>query len=132
MNGNTLWAGAITKEMQNVKVAFNILPDGTRALIGHQFVQCHVVFNNKMKDFRCKTRLVARCHMTKEPETITYDSTVSTETVRIALMVAALNDLEVKPSDILNAYVQVTVTGKVWTTSGLEFSKDAGKECSDC
>ena len=34
--------------------------------------------------------------MTKEITTITYSSVVSTETVRIALMIAALNDLEIK------------------------------------
>ena len=42
-------------------------------------------------------------------------------------MMAALNDLEVKSGDILNAYVQAPVTEKVWTTLGPEFSKDAGK-----
>ena len=56
--------------------------------------------------------------MTKAPATIMYASIVSTETVRIALMVAALNDLEVKSDDILNAYIQGSVTEKVWTTLG--------------
>ena len=27
-NGNTLWADAISKEMENVRVAFEVLPDG--------------------------------------------------------------------------------------------------------
>ena len=40
---------------------------------------------------------------------------------------ATLNDLEVKSSDILNAYVQALVTEKVWTTLGAEFGKDARK-----
>ena len=71
--------------------------------------------------------LVARGHMTKALATITYASIVSRETVRIALMIATLIDLEVKSGDILNAYVQVPVTEKVWTTLGPEFSKDARK-----
>ena len=43
--------------------------------------------------------------MTDVPPTITYSSVVGRETVRIALTLAALNDLEVKVADIMNAYV---------------------------
>ena len=38
-NGNTLWADAISKEMENVRVAFEVLPDSKSTPIGHQFVQ---------------------------------------------------------------------------------------------
>ena len=55
-----------------------------------------------MEDFRCKARLVAGGHMTKAPATITYASVVSRETVRIALLMAALNDLNVKVGDVLS------------------------------
>ena len=65
--------------------------------------------------------------MAKAPATIMYASLVSRETVRIALMTAALNDLEVKSGNILIAYVQAPVTEKVWTALGREFGKDAKK-----
>ena len=65
--------------------------------------------------------------MTKAPVSIIYASVVSRESVRIALMIAAFNDLEVKLGDILNAYAQAPMTEKVWTTQGPEFSKDAIK-----
>ena len=65
--------------------------------------------------------------MTQDPAAITYASIVSKETVRMALMIAALNDFEVKSSDILNAHVQASITEKVWTTLGPEFSKDVKK-----
>ena len=42
-------------------------------------------------------------------------------------MIATLNDLEVKPGNILNAYIQVPITEKVWTTLGPEIGKDAKK-----
>ena len=42
-------------------------------------------------------------------------------------MIATLNDLEVKVSNILNAYVQAPVLEKVWTTLCLEFDRDARK-----
>ena len=37
-NGNTFWANATSKEMENVSVAFKVLPDGKPVPIGHQFV----------------------------------------------------------------------------------------------
>ena len=40
---------------------------------------------------------------------------------------AALNDLEVKVGDILNAYITAPITEKVWTVLGAEFGRDAGK-----
>ena len=43
--------------------------------------------------------------MTEAPSAITYASVVSRETVRIALTLAALNDLDVQCGDVLNAYV---------------------------
>ena len=63
-NGNTLWADTVSIEMENVRVAFEILPDGKSVPICHQFVQCHVVFDIKMEDFICKARFKAN-NMTK-------------------------------------------------------------------
>ena len=37
-NGNTLWADTISKETENVRVAFEVLPDRKPVPIGHQFV----------------------------------------------------------------------------------------------
>ncbi len=65
--------------------------------------------------------------MTKAPATITYASVVSRETVHIALLMAALNDLNVKVGDVFNAYITAPITEKVWTVLGSEFGIDAGK-----
>ncbi len=72
-----------------------------------------MIFDIKMEDFRRKARLVAGGHMTKAPATITYASIVSCETVHIALLMAALNDLNVKVGDVLNAYITAPITEKV-------------------
>ncbi len=126
-NGNTFWADAIAKEMKDICVAFKILLDGQSAPIGYQKIPCHMIFDIKMDNFRHKARLVAGGHMTKAPATITYASIVSCETVRIALLMAALNDLNVKVGDVLNAYITAPITEKVWTVLGPEFGIDAGK-----
>jgi hypothetical protein len=65
--------------------------------------------------------------MIKAPATITYASVVSCETVRIALSMAALNDLKVKVGDVLIAYITAPITKKVLTVLGPEFGIDAGK-----
>jgi hypothetical protein len=65
--------------------------------------------------------------MTKAPATITYASVVSCETVHIALLMAALNHLNVKVGDVLNAYITAPITEKVCTVLGPEFGSDAGK-----
>ncbi len=74
-----------------------------------------------------KARRVAGGHMTGAPMIMTYASVVSRETVRIALTLAAFNDLEVKVADILNAYISAPIKEKVWCALGPEFSSNAGK-----
>jgi hypothetical protein len=126
-NGNTLWVDAIAKQMKEVCIAFNILPDGHSVPIGYQKIPCHMIFEVKMEDLRQKARLVAGGHRTKAPVTITYASVVSRETMRLALTIASLNDLKVKVGDVLNAYITAPVKDKVWTVLGPEFGHDAGK-----
>ena len=57
-NGNTQWADTIKREMENVGVAFRIFEDGEVIPIGYQKVRCHMIFDIKQEDFRCKACLV--------------------------------------------------------------------------
>ncbi len=126
-NGNTLWADAIKKEMANVRLAFRITDDGEVIPPGYQRIRCHMIFDIKQEDFRRKARLVAGGHTTTAPATITYASVVSRESVRIALLLAALNDVEVKTADIENAYITAPNSEKIYTVLGPEFGSDEGK-----
>jgi hypothetical protein len=126
-NGNTFWANAIAKEMKEVCIAFNIIPDGHVATIGYQHIPCHMIFDVKMEDFWQKARLVAGGYKTKAPATITYASVVLRETMHLALTIGALNDLKVEVGDVLNAYITASVKEKVWTVLGPEFRHDTGK-----
>jgi hypothetical protein len=65
--------------------------------------------------------------MIKAPVTIAYASVVSCETLCITLLLAALNDFNVKVGDVRNAYITSPITKKVWTLLGPEFGIDAGK-----
>ena len=81
-----------------------------------------------MEAFRRKSRYVAHGNMTEAPATLGYASVVSRESVRIALTIAPLNDLEVKTEDIKNVYLTVPVTEKNWTALVPEFDQDCGKK----
>jgi hypothetical protein len=119
----TYWFEAIQKEMKNVRVAFKFLEPGEKVPIGYKWIRCHLVFDVKM-DFTRKARYVAGGHMTDPPSTLTYSSVVSRDSVRIALMLAALNDVELLAADIGNAYLNVPTRERVYTTAGLEFGAE--------
>ena len=86
-----------------------------------------MIFDIKMEDFQQKARLVAGGHVTKAPATMTYASVVGRDTVKIALLLVAPNNLNVKVNDVLNAYITAPMTEKIWTVLWPEFESDAGK-----
>ena len=79
------------------------------------------------ENFRRKARMVAGGHTTETPAVLTYSSVVSRDSVRIALTIAALNDLSVLSCDIQNAYLTAKCREKIWTRAGPEFGSDQGK-----
>jgi len=113
-NGDTKWTDSISKEMTNVRVVFDILKEGVRAPIGQKQIKYHLIFDVKMKDFRRKVQLVAGGHMTNTPKCMTYSSVAGRETVRVALTIAALNNLQVKSGDVMNAYVTAHCSEDIW------------------
>ena len=46
--GTTFWRDAIAKEMKNVMLAFNFRDDKNVMPIGHQKIDCHMIFDEKM------------------------------------------------------------------------------------
>ena len=64
-----------------------------------------MIFDVKV-DLTRKARFVAGGHWTAAPTQLTYSSVVTRESVRIAFLLAALNDLEILAADIGNAYLQ--------------------------
>ena len=101
--------------MVAVNVAFKFLDDDDVVPPGYRKVHgSHLIFDIKMEDFSNKSRYVAGGHTITSPTTLTYTSIVSRETVWIALTMAALNDLEVKASDMQNAYLTAPCSEKVW------------------
>lgn len=66
-------------------------------------------------------------HKTETPTSITYSSVVTRDSVRICLLIAALNELEILAADIENAYLTAPCREKCWTWAGPEFGSNEGK-----
>ena len=124
-----MWRYGIAQDINEVMVAFKLLDEGQNPPPTYQEIRCHMIFDIKMEYFQQNDRYVAGGHATVAPPTLTYASVVLRQSVHIALMLAALNYLEVKISDIQNAYLTAPCLEKIWTTLGSEFSPDlAGKK----
>lgn len=134
VTGTDYWRKAIEKEMVNVRVAFEKLENVTvdqmktgKVKPGYKFCSTHMIFDIKMDGkFTRKARLVADGHKTDAPSSITYSSVVSRDSVRICLMAASLNGLDVFACDIGNAYLNANCREKLWTIAGAEFGSEKG------
>ena len=65
--------------------------------------------------------------MTEAPASLTYSTVVSCDSVRIILMIAALNGLEISSCDIQNAYLTAPCREKIYFIAGPELGSDQGK-----
>jgi hypothetical protein len=119
-NGTDHWHQAILKEMKNNSVAFRFLEDNESLPVGSQWIPFHMIFDIKC-DFTRKARFVAGGHWTDVSSHLTYSSVVTRDSVRIAFLIAALNELDILAADVGNAYLQAPAREKVHTTAGPEF-----------
>ena len=125
--GNDLWQTAIREEMTNYRVAFERFDGDVQSLVGYEEITAHLVFDIKLSEnFRRKARYVADGHRTGVPAAITYSTVVSRDSVRIILLIAALNDLEINGADVQNAFLSAPNLEKNWMTAGSEFGAEQG------
>ena len=121
--------------MATVRIAFEVLADVTpeqmctgKVRPDYKEIPCYMIFNIKMDGkFTRKARLVAGGHVTDHPSTITYSSVVSCDSVRVAMTIASLNDLDLFACDVEGAYLYDDCLEKVWCKAGSEFGSDKGK-----
>ena len=74
-----------------------------------------------------KASFVAGGHATNTPSSITYSIVVSRDSVRLAFLIAGLNDLDVLTGDVTNAYLNAKFREKIWFEGGIETGEDKGK-----
>jgi len=80
INGKTLWMDALCKEMEAVRIAFEVQDESVTHIPGYKKILGHVVWDVKM-DFTQKAHYVAGGHCTDPPKSITYSSVILHESV---------------------------------------------------
>ena len=126
-NGNNMWQDAIKEEMTNNRIAFERYDGDVKDLIGYEQISGHLIFDVKLSEnYRRKARFVADGHRVETPASVTYSTVVSRDSVRILLMIAALNDLDVQGCDVQNAFLNANNLEKHWIRAGPEFGEEQG------
>lgn len=64
--------------------------------------------------------------MTDTPALVTYSSVVSRDSVRLAFLIAGLNDLDILAGDVGNAYLNAPCREKIWFEAGAECGEQQG------
>ena len=114
--GNDFWQKALQLESWKIFLAVQILNEDARQPVRYQEIPCHIFFDIKM-DFTHKARYVAGGHKTEA-------SVVSHDSIRIRLLMASLNNLDILSADIAGAYLNAPCLEKVYTRCGLEFGPE--------
>ena len=94
---------------------------------GYQRIRVHLVFDVKydLCQKACqKAWLVAGGLVTAPLEEDTYSGVVSLRSIRMCLLVAELNKLEIVAADIGNAYLEALTKEKIYVVAGPEFGPE--------
>lgn len=92
---------SVRLEMKNVRMVFEEYEGETKKLIGYQRINCHIIFDIKYSDtFRRKVRYLAGWHRTRTPALVTNSSVIPKDSMRIALLILGLNQLDILSGDI--------------------------------
>ena len=130
LNGNTKWADAILKEMNALERlhCFKFMPPSHKLSKkdGWQFAPLHMIFEIKQQDLRHKARFVVGGHVVDASQHVTYSSTIQDLSVRLLMLVAVQNGLDLMAGDIGNAFPTAPCAEKVWSVAGPEFGDKQG------
>ena len=124
--GTDFWRKAIEKEMRNNMPAFEFRDDD-KVPVGYNKIHGHMVFDIRF-DLTRKARYVANGNETEDiPHEEVFSSVVSRDSVRIAFLLAALNDLDILAADVQNAYLNAPTREKNYIIAGPEFGSNKGR-----
>jgi hypothetical protein len=128
VNGNSLWADAIKKELEAIMKydTFQFLDNSEAKVIradsDYQYAKVWLIFDVK-QDLRRKARLVIGGHMVDPRGNDVYASHMRAESARILMTIADANGMSVAVGDISNAYLYADTAEKIYTTCGEEFHR---------
>ena len=119
--------------MTNNRCDFEHYEGNTSELFSYEDITGHFIFDVKLSEnFRRKARFVADRHLVETPGSIKYSTVVSIDSVRILLLAASLNELEVMKADVQNAFLSADNLEKHWIRSGPEYGAEQGRSLLIC
>ena len=87
-----------------------------------------IFFNIKLGgNFRQKARIFVDGNRAEPPSQVAYSCTVSRDSVKICLIISALNDLDIQASNIENRYITATCRENLENILGKESGYNQGK-----
>ena len=125
-NGNTKWADS---EQLEIKQLFDYefakdrgkLEASGPPLEAYTKIWCWMIYAVKHDGWH-KARYVAGGHLTKEPDESVYSSVVSLWSLRIIILAAELNRLELYQADVGSAYLEALTGELIYFKAGKEFA----------
>ena len=113
--------------MTKNRVAFEHYEGNNSDLVAYDKTTGQFIFDVKLSEnFRRKARFVADGHLVEAPASIAYNTVVSRDSVRILLLVAALNNLETMGADVQNAFLSADNLENHWIRAGPESGAEQG------
>ena len=85
------WVYGVTQDQE--------ILESVKELIGYQEINCHIIFDVHM-DFQQKERFVARGHTIEDPNSITYSSVVSCDSICIGLILVYFHGVDITAIDL--------------------------------
>ena len=122
-NNNTRWVDSEHLELQQL-FEYEFAHDkgfGDKMLAGYTKIKCRMICAVK-HDGRHKARFMAGGDLTKEPEESVYSSVTSLQSLRIVILVAELNGLELAQAHVGSAYLEALTGEKIYFIAGVEFA----------
>ena len=91
-----------------------------------QRARMRMIFDIKQQDLRHKARLVVGGHLIDSSAFTAYSSTIQDISVRLLMIVAIQNQLNMMVGDISTAFPTAPIAEKVWGIAGPEFGPKEG------
>ena len=119
---------AVKQQMKNSRVAFQACNGNIKDFVGHKKIACHLVFDMALLEcFRRKARFAADGRKVSTPPSMSCSAVVSRDSVRISLLITALNDLDALGCNVQNAFPSANDLEKHCLIAGDKFGHEKGK-----
>jgi hypothetical protein len=126
-NGNKTWKLSMEAEVSQIDEydTFRDLGKGRPPPRDHQKIRVHFVYDVK-HDLRLKSRLVAEGNLTAPPKDSVYSGVVTLRSLRLCMLLAELNGLQVEAANVGNAYLEAYTKEKLYIVADPEFGDREG------